>query len=112
MHFSSYSILFIAGYAAALPSLPFPLHPLYEIGVCDFTWYTHPEMGNPLYKLRNADGVLSHAASGHCLSKGIPTCQGFTVLPPSWQAGRCPDGKKGPSSRLDILSQLTIFHVI
>lgn len=112
IRFCSYSILFIARYADALPSLPFPLQPLYETGVCDFTWYTSPQTGNPLYGLGNVDGVLSHAASGHCLSKGRPTCKGFTVFPPSWQTGRCPDGKRGSSSREDILNQLTIFHFI
>ena len=112
MRLGSYSILLIARYAAALPSLPFPLQPVYATGVCVFTWYTAPEKGNPLYGLRNSDGVLAHAASGRCLSKGGPTCNGFTVFPPSWQAGRCPDGKRGSSSRLVILDQLTIFHFI
>lgn len=99
-----YLILFIAGHSGGLPSPPLPLH---EVGVCDFTWYTNPESGNPLYGLRRDDGVLAHSHSGHCMSIGKPTCKGFTVYLKSWQLlGRCPNGKRGSSSRLDFLSQL------
>lgn len=101
--FYGFSILFVTKSGGALPSLP---SPLLEVGLCYFTWYTHPEIGNPLYGLRNADGVLSHAGSGNCMSKGEPVCEGFTVFPPSWQSGGCPDGKRGSSSKLDFLNRL------
>lgn len=103
IHFYGFAILFFARYGGALPSLAFPPN---KAGSCDFTWYTTPEIGNPLYGQRNVDGILSHAGSGYCVSKYGPICEGFSVFPPSWQASGCSDGKRKFSPGLDFLNQL------
>ncbi|MCJ1264041.1 hypothetical protein MMC22_003912 [Lobaria immixta] len=50
-----YLILFIAGYGGSLPSPPLPPLALPEVGMCAHTWYTTPEIGNPLYGLKDSD---------------------------------------------------------
>lgn len=100
MRLYGYLFLFIAGYGGSIPSTSYPP------GVCDFIWYTTPELGNPVYGQGTSDGVLSHQRSGLCHHVGAAPCEGFTVYPPPSQTtGRCPNGTKG-SSRLDFLNRL------